>query len=339
MPETLVKKETRDLQDYENAKTALEELFAHSRLEAQAALRPIRIRTAWEAGKIIDTHVLFHQERANYAGEAIKKFATHLKLNKPRELYYSLEFFRAYPILPSIAKLGLTHFRQLLTVNRYEIRDKLTCRADREGWSVSQLRSYIRKHRLGGRASKQLTPPKPRTRLLPKRGKIGHYQIVDQVSSFANTRRVVVDFGFKNREELNHFTNQEWEPGTIIEMVHKPTTRFEKRPDATKRDLYTYRAEVFRAVDGDTVLVNLELAGRWQEEKLRLRGIDAPELKTEAGRRAKAFVEKTLKNVTAITVTTSRTEEKWGRYVSDVFLGDTYLNQLIVDAGHARIMS
>lgn len=79
-------------------------------------------------------------------------------------------------------------------------------------------------------------------------------------------------------------------------------------------------------------------------QKLRLRGIDCPELDTEEGRRAKRFVESRLKGCEFIVVKTYKdTTDKYDRYLADIFYaagaGDPslvaregkYLNQELLD--------
>ena len=71
----------------------------------------------------------------------------------------------------------------------------------------------------------------------------------------------------------------------------------------------------------------------WTRQKLRLRGIDAPELATEAGRRCREFVAEVLRDTPSITVRTTR-PDKYGRYLADVYTlpGETD-GQTIVDNG------
>jgi len=78
---------------------------------------------------------------------------------------------------------------------------------------------------------------------------------------------------------------------------------------------------VVKILDGDTLDVNLRLGlGIFIEQRLRLRGIDCPELNTHEGRRAKGFVEKALKPCPWIIVKTHKdTSDKYDRYLADIF--------------------
>jgi micrococcal nuclease len=114
----------------------------------------------------------------------------------------------------------------------------------------------------------------------------------------------------------------------------------QKAEAAKPSDLYTYRAEVLRVVDGDTLWMKIYLRPRhWLKEKLRLRGIDCPEMDTAEGKAAKKFVEALMTRVVSVTITTTK-PDKWDRYLSDVFLEtnsgeELFLNNLLLENGHA----
>ena len=120
-----------------------------------------------------------------------------------------------------------------------------------------------------------------------------------------------------------------------------------RRPPRTRR--YTYLAWVHRVVDGDTLIavVDLGLGLRTGPRRLRLRGIDCPELTTLAGRTARTFVQKALAPVGFVVLTTHRTDA-YGRYLVDVryLPGESdpevvrrrgvYLNRQLLDERLAR---
>jgi endonuclease YncB( thermonuclease family) len=88
------------------------------------------------------------------------------------------------------------------------------------------------------------------------------------------------------------------------------------RPD---RDLHNYAGIVERVVDGDTLKVRIDLGfDVWRVERIRLRGVDTPELGTPGGKKAKTFVEKTLADAPFVVLRTYKTD-RYSRYVADLF--------------------
>jgi len=72
-------------------------------------------------------------------------------------------------------------------------------------------------------------------------------------------------------------------------------------------------------IDGDTLWLDIDCGfGVWTKQKVRLRGIDTPELKTAEGIRARDFVVEALKGVPFVAVTTTK-PDKYDRYLADVF--------------------
>ena len=72
-------------------------------------------------------------------------------------------------------------------------------------------------------------------------------------------------------------------------------------------------------------------------EYLRLRGIDAPEMDTAEGKKAREFVERELGKADHVILSSTR-PDKYGRYLADVFYGakdEQYLNQRLLDEGLA----
>jgi len=87
---------------------------------------------------------------------------------------------------------------------------------------------------------------------------------------------------------------------------------------------------VVRIVDGDSITL---VGTDGLEISVRLRGIDAPELGQPYGFESKQALQTLLKPGT---VALSQPEKgKYGRYVADVYLGDAWVNQMMVSEGHA----
>jgi micrococcal nuclease len=104
--------------------------------------------------------------------------------------------------------------------------------------------------------------------------------------------------------------------------------------------MYEYRATVLRVVDGDTIDCRADLGfDVGMDMRLRLAGIDAPEMSTEAGKAASRWLADKLHAGTEIIIKTQKDRrEKFGRYLAEVFLpGDAIsVNQAMVDAGMAK---
>jgi micrococcal nuclease len=117
---------------------------------------------------------------------------------------------------------------------------------------------------------------------------------------------------------------------------------------------YIYQATLERVVDGDTVDVVIDLGfSTFRKERIRLYGIDAPEINTEAGKLAKAFVEGWFRDNPKFFIETIVAEgksisrrDKYGRYLG--VIAPTYrsvsmddqvqqtLNGQLIISGHAK---
>ncbi|MFT5387900.1 MAG: endonuclease YncB(thermonuclease family) [Candidatus Omnitrophota bacterium] len=110
---------------------------------------------------------------------------------------------------------------------------------------------------------------------------------------------------------------------------------------------YLYKAEIKRVIDGDTLLLNIDLGFQvWKEQRVRLASVDTPEIKTPEGIRAFNYVLNTLASVDFVMVKTNKIDI-YGRYIGDifysfnekdkvrVFLEGTYLNEELLKKGLA----
>ena len=112
--------------------------------------------------------------------------------------------------------------------------------------------------------------------------------------------------------------------------------------------LYTYKAIVERVIDGDTLLLRIDLGFQvWKEQRVRLASIDTPEKDTKEGRKAFEYVRDILARVEFVVIKTNKIDI-YGRYVAHVFysFGQTdkekiftegrYLSQELLDRGLAK---
>lgn len=112
----------------------------------------------------------------------------------------------------------------------------------------------------------------------------------------------------------------------------------------TDKPSYAYEAVVERVIDGDTIRAVIDVGfGTQVREKLRLRGLDCPEIETEEGKLASDFVKARLKPGSGILLKTTPSGDKYGRYVADVYFADpkgreVYLNNLLLGEGLAVLV-
>ena len=103
-----------------------------------------------------------------------------------------------------------------------------------------------------------------------------------------------------------------------------------------------------RIIDGDTLWVIIDLGFNSRTtQKVRLRGINAPKIKTEQGKKATNYLKRKLKPCVFIIIKTYYLD-KFNRYVADIFYDknekkDTqvvktgvFLNQELVNKGYAE---
>jgi micrococcal nuclease len=106
--------------------------------------------------------------------------------------------------------------------------------------------------------------------------------------------------------------------------------------------MYEYEATVRRWVDGDTVDVDIDLGFGliYSNQRIRLYGIDAPEQRTrdlvekERGLAATAYVNEQAPVGSKVVIKTYK-DDKYGRILGEIFVGDTNLNTLLTVEGHA----
>ena len=104
---------------------------------------------------------------------------------------------------------------------------------------------------------------------------------------------------------------------------------------------YTYRATILRVVDGDTCHVEIDLGLDVRvRTTLRLAGINAPELPTDAGKAAKVFLDTLLASGEVLVRTVKDRREKYGRYLGTLYVYPAEgpaldANATMVSSGHA----
>ena len=109
--------------------------------------------------------------------------------------------------------------------------------------------------------------------------------------------------------------------------------------------IYIYKASLIRVVDGDTVELMIDLGfDTSRRERFRLYGIDAPEMRTEAGKAAKAWLISVLQPlgfiyVQTIQLSTKAKRDKYGRFLAVLYDRFPQAGQIVAQPGSLPLFS
>jgi len=109
-----------------------------------------------------------------------------------------------------------------------------------------------------------------------------------------------------------------------------------------KDQMYYYKIELLRVVDGDTIDVRIDLGFNvWNKSRIRLVGINAPESRTrdkeekKRGLAAKDWLIKKLESAKDDLEMKSYGVGKYGRVLGEIYIKEVNVNELMVKEGHA----
>ncbi len=290
-----------------------------------------KIAVMWRIGSYISIHILEHSEKVDYGDFLFDKLAEELNIGK-RTLYRTVQFYKEYPEIVSPAtQLTWSHYVILLSVKQSVKRKKYEKLIINKNLSKRQLQEIIRKEKL------QISS-KEHSQLKLLRGRPGVYRL-KQIDGVLN-----LDCGFYTyleRLELSAVKN----PENYVEYSNSSNY---KSIEPDKFLLYTFKARITEVIDGDTVKALLYRGfGLKVIRTLRLRGIDAPDLQTKQGEKAKEYIQDKVLNLPFVIIKTY-CRDIYLRYLTDVFYlpktkdvykvakKGNYLNQELIDEGLAK---
>ena len=342
--------------EYQALLEQIDAIYTRAQNESSRALNIILTQAYWEIGKRVVTVEQKNNIRAQYGAQLLEQLSKDLTGKygdgfSGRNLRNMRQFFLAYPIWQAPAKLDWTCYQILSTVKDNQKRQLYERRTIKEGWSSRDLKSRliadnVPRLRLGnGRKDPASNPLILNPKLSLTRGQLYTYKLADAVTT-TDKGEVLVDCGFSV-----------WRPARVSSAAALKSPVVETvaagggfdivASRRASKDLFTYKALVVKVIDGDTLRVEVDLGLKAvTRQKLRLRGIDCPELDTAKGKEAKAFVEAALGPCVFIIVK-SYWSDLHGRYLADIFYlagspdaaavvaEGRFLNQELLDAGLA----
>ena len=103
---------------------------------------------------------------------------------------------------------------------------------------------------------------------------------------------------------------------------------------------YIYSAFVTSVYDGDTITVDIDLGFGFSFNKMKIRliGINTPELKGEdkvKGILARDYLRSLILNKEVFIETFKDEKEKYGRYLAIIHLDDVNINEKLISEGYA----
>lgn len=301
------------------------------------------VRTSWNIGRVITEISGPDDGRSPRNAAIVARLAANFK--RPEAFFYNvIKFYRLYPTLPR-TNLTWSHYVLLMSIADPRARRQLEQKASRENIGAKDLRAYITVKK----DSIPLITSTKSDQLKYTRGELYHYRTMQAPTQF-EAGRILLDVGFHIEHDVVASDSQSQRSGYIARAV-KEGEDYGVRLVLPKPELlYTYQAFVNRVVDGDTLLLRVDLGFRTHvTEKVRLRGIDCPEISTALGRKARIFVQELIDQNPWIVIKTYK-DDKYGRYLVDVFTGPKdqdaqtiarqgqYLNQTLLDKGLAVLM-
>mgnify|MGYP001611158432 CR=1 FL=1 len=269
------------------------------------------VKTYWNIGRYISEHILENQQRADYGDHLYERLGRDLSVSD-RTLKRTVQFYRDYPIRTNLSELGWSHFLYLLTVQDKKARELLERQAVRENWKISDLKMRIDAFRLKEAQSRE---PGDLPQLKRSAGKLHTYKIIESEAG------LFIDLGFQMRKEFPEAKKYSLEKGDRIEVKEKGYSWDIKKASIPEEELFTYIAYVENIIDGDTLWALIDCGfGMFIRQKLRLRGIDCPEIGTEEGQESKSFVQRRLNNLDFVVIKTYKDSfDKYDRYLADIF--------------------
>lgn len=321
-----------------------------SGLHAQKLFEKLIIETNWKVGKFLDGEFTKGAIRSKDNAKLVSRLSKDL--DRPMAHFYDVvRFYRAYPKLPSRIFLKWSHYNVLAGVTNHKKRQELEDMAIAEEISWKALHKIILQETKAALLVKSDDQINKKGQLICKRGKPYHYKLIFSKELNEAESKPLIDLGFEVFQSLDRveYSKDSFKRGCQVATLVGKDKFLMKGAQSIKDDLYTYKARVLRVVDGDTLELKIDCGfGISTIQKVRLKGIDAPEIETVGGERVKEHLVEVFKNCTFIVVKTYW-REKFGRFLVDIFYlpGEIsanrvaakgiFLNQELLTAGLVKI--
>jgi hypothetical protein len=313
---------------YQTLLTDITDIYSRAFSDIELAKKKILNRAYWNIGRRIVNEEQKNPNRADYGDKVIVRLSQDLTASLGKgfsvtNLKYMRQYYKAFPIGQTSDQLPWSSYQLLSTIKDNKTREDFEERAIKNEWSVRDLKNNLSKEGVDVVAFSDhvseddalAQTPAADAELKENRGLLYTYKIRFAPVDESREQLPMIDCGFALLRRMPEGSLEHGYEGMIVEALDGELTRTEAR----ESELYTYKAQLERVIDGDTIIAVIEVGfGNWVRQTLRLRGIDCPELTVARGQLAAQYVERELKSCPFIVVKTYRSD-KYDRYLTDVF--------------------
>ena len=286
----------------------------------------------WRMGQQLDALLGGDNSDSVYGKRLVERLSAGIKKKygkgpSGRAIRYMRQFANDYTPPEIQPELTWSHYCVLLSIGDPELRRQFEKRAIKQKMSRRQLQQIVSLTLQRKRGTASSFP------LTPRSGKLNCALVKWPTENVVPA----LDVGFGVLYTPSAPSLKQYSEDTLVHRMAsgkwQPVTHA-----ATQR--YCYSGTVVDVIDGDTVKMRLQLApGIAIVERFRLRGIDAMEIDTSEGIRARQALVNMLNESNELTVLTYHTD-RYGRYIADLITGNgDYINKQLVEQGIARYLS
>jgi len=308
-------------------------------VRAENAYNKEKILTYWKIGKNIHSHFIQNKVQADFGKKIFTNLSEDLKIGKPL-LYQMVQFYKTYNELEPLPNVKWTHYRALSSVKDKDARLQIETQVSTRNLSMKDFEVLVQDYK-NALPDKPIKTKKPIAKLTPRRGTLYHYTIIKEDYS----DKYLINCGFRIYRETD-YTNL---PLGIVEAIKTDKGYIFNKSEVKRKFINTYKAYVTKIIDADTIWVKVDLGfGTWTKQKIRFRGIDAPEKGSADYLKSNQYLEDLLKDIPFIVIK-SYYRGKYDRFLCDIFyLKDEldpiiilekgeFLNQKLLDKGLAKV--
>lgn len=322
---------------YRELLAEISSMYESTMIMGVTARRQHKVKTFWRMGRRLMKE---GRGRSTYGERVLERLAQDLTAQygagfKGRTVRYIRDFGRAYEESDLVDGLSWNHYKLLMGVDDAALREALAERVAAEGIPVAQLRTMVKRGDPLGEIALDLD------RLLaPRQARMGLARLL--VDSFGSGSGFL-DLGFYcmvpvRSREMKGLAHRAMVRISGVAGAGNVRSMRLKEVRCGGGERYCYDGVMIDVVDGDTVLVRLHLGlGVYHSVRLRLRGVNAPELATAEGQKAQAFVKGRVKPGDSVRVLTYGLDT-YGRWIGDLFCNreELFMNRALIEGGLAR---